>query len=49
MDITKLTGEQLCEIQSAEFGKLMSAQSNLQAIAKELQRRKEKPEEPKDA
>ena len=41
MDITQMTGEQLCEIQAAEFHKLMSAQNNLQTIAKEIERRKE--------
>jgi hypothetical protein len=38
--IEKMTGEQLCEIQAREFNKLMVAQSNLQAIEKELERRK---------
>jgi len=47
MDITKVTGEQLCEVQAMEFNKLMTAQANLQAIAKELERRKAVKDEPK--
>jgi hypothetical protein len=47
MDITKISGEELCEIQANEFNKLMSAQTNLQAIACELERRKNEKKEPK--
>jgi hypothetical protein len=49
MNITTITGEQLCEIQADEFNKLMVAQANLQSIAKELERRKAVKDEPKEA
>jgi hypothetical protein len=41
MDISKMSGEELCEIQASQFNALMQAQGNLQAIAAELNRRKE--------
>ena len=47
MDITKLTGEELCELQAQQFNLLMQSQNNLQMIAKELERRKAPKVEPK--
>ena len=40
MDITKVTGEELAELLTQEYQKLLQSQQNLLALNEELRRRK---------